>query len=331
MYSRKDFVPLPEFTSPHGGHTVLLFVTSFNIRHPTRSDDPIFPARKHITADPTGNPDLDDLLNYWTNDEPHGAVLGCVEFAELCRTASSESCFDPWEYKNVGFLDEETYPPGIGLLHSGFWSTIKTRTSKELNATRMIVDSTISMPLAEDQWKLEAQRLFEMSMIRAKLEVLELARGTRAGMEGFTNQMGHSRRGICQKIKFRSTGYKNISLFGILLALLLPPVLAFSVKGKPVFYLPIYGILILANLPVKERPLIHWPWHMIKTLSNLISNKAPPAFNSCYEALQPARNALCFLCRSFLKLLKPFSAFLRGFMRHSGEGAPGEVSISLHG
>jgi hypothetical protein len=104
-----------------------------------------------VISNPTDNPDVDNLNSYWTNNERHTAVLGCVEFIELCKTTSKDSCFDPWEMSQLpAFVDDATYTAAIGLFHSGFWSTIKTRTSKKLDAARKIVDVSISMPLAKD-------------------------------------------------------------------------------------------------------------------------------------------------------------------------------------
>jgi hypothetical protein len=200
-------------------------------------------------------------------------------------------------------LDDETYAVGIGLLYSGNWKSINTRTSKELDATRKIVDVWISMPLAEEQWKLEAQRLFESSMIRARLEVLELARGARATMPHFTNRMLEKHRGVCRKIKFQTTGYKNLSVTGLLFAFLTPPILAFRIKEKPLFYWPIYHIWKLALLRVKNKPLIKWPWMGVMELGKLLSEATSTMLEICSETIGPALwTALCNLC-SFIKAL----------------------------
>lgn len=294
---------------------MLLFVTSFNIELPNRSDDPIFPARKHITPNPTDDPDKDDMQDYWTNDERHGAVLGCVEYAAICKTASNESCFDPWMDKRpISTLDDETYATGMGLEYSGFWHTIKTRTSKELDATRKIVDRYISMPLAQDQWKLEAHRLFETSMIRAKLEVLELARGTRASMQNFTNRMEGDRRSVCQKIKFQSTGYKNLSVVGLVFAFVAPPALAFRIKTKPVFYWPVYGIWYLGKFPIRGVPTINWPWTGIKKLGTLMSKAAPPTRKLCSKAISLAWMSLKTPFWGLWEVFRALYGFIDGFI-----------------
>jgi hypothetical protein len=261
---------------------VLLFVTCFRVEHPVRSDDPIFPFRTHNKVDPSGDPDIDEMRNYWTNEEQHGAVLGCVEYAELCKDASNASCFDPWmDNRPVSTLDDVTFATGKGLLYSGNWASINTRTSKELDATRKIVDIWISQPLEEEQWKFEAQRMFDSLMIRARLEVLELARGARASMPHFKDRMRDMHRGVCQKIKFQATGYKNLSVAGLLFAFLAPPILAFRIKKLPVFYWPIYSIWKLAHISIKDLPLVLLPWVGIKKIGQIISAATPPVLEFC--------------------------------------------------
>jgi hypothetical protein len=320
---------------------VLLFVTSFNIQHPVRSDDPIFPARDQVTSSPTGDSDLDNLRSYWTNNETHAAVLGCVEYTELCKTASNESCFDPWEISQLpAVVDDATYIAAMGLFHSGFWSTIKTRTSKELDAARKIVDVYISMPLAKDQWKLEVQRIFDESMIRTKLEVLELARGTRASIQNFTDQMPDSQRGICRKIKFQSTGYTNLCVVGLLFAFLSPPILALRIKKKPLFYWPIYIIWKLGKLPIKDKPLILWPWTGLKKLAELSQEQLLESLNFCAEPMSMCWDALKGLGRVILAVSKILYGFLDGVIIgiHNGlkfvnqiwpRASDGQDSISL--
>jgi len=251
---------------------VLLFVTSFNIQHPVRSDDPIFPFRTPISPNTSVNPDIDQLATYWTNEEKHGAVLGCVEYAEVCAGVSNASCFDPWANPAMAPPDDDMYAVGLGLLYSGNWLGLNTRTSKELDATRKIVDVSLSMPLAQEQWKIEAQRIFEISMIRTRLEVLELARGTRSTQPGFIDVLPDVRRAICQKVKFQSVGYKNLSVAGLLFAFWTPPILAIRIQKIPLFYWPVYGILRLARLRVRDKLPIQWLWIGVKELYRIVSD-----------------------------------------------------------
>lgn len=289
-------------------------MTSFNVQHPVRSDDPIFPFRTQIKHDPTGNPDLDEMLNYWTNEERYGAVLGCVEHAELCKDASIASCFDPWkDNRPVSTLDDETYATGIGLLYSGHWASINTRTSKELDATRKIVDIWISQPLDEEQWKLEAHRMFESLMIRARLEVLELARGTRSRIPHFKDRMLDIHRGVCKKIKFQAAGYKNLSVAGLLFTFLFPPILAFRIKKFPIFYWPIYSLWKLARIPIKDMPLALWPWMGIKKVGRLLSKVTPPVLDFFSTATNMVWDSLKVLYRVLRFIVRVIYDFLSGF------------------
>jgi hypothetical protein len=245
------------------------------VQYHDRSDDPIFPARNHSTAEPTGNPDLDDLLNYWSNGEPHSSVLGCVEYALLCQNDSLTSCYDPWvnspSLPEPEDVSDEEYGTFFGLMHSSFWSTIKTRTSNELDATGKIIDVHTSMPLKPGHWKLEAKRIFETQMIRARWEVLELARGTRASIDGFENYFPENRKDLCQKIKFQSSGYKNLSLFGLLLAAFLPPLLAVPLqKEKPLLLWPVY--LLRLTFSIQSGDLREWAFQLQQSASKAWEN-----------------------------------------------------------
>jgi hypothetical protein len=168
--------------------------------------------------------------------------------------------------------DDDMYAVGLGLLYSGNWLGLNTRTSKELDATRKIVDVSLSMPLAQEQWKIEAQRIFEISMIRTRLEVLELARGTRSTQPGFIDVLPDVRRAICQKVKFQSVGYKNLSVAGLLFAFWTPPILAIRIQKIPLFYWPVYGILRLARLRVRDKLPIQWLWIGVKELYKIVSD-----------------------------------------------------------
>jgi hypothetical protein len=290
---------------------VLLFVTSFNIQHPVRSDDPIFPFRTPITPDTSVNPDIDQLMTYWTNKEKHGAVLGCVEYAEICEDASNVSCFDPWANLAMAPPSDEMYALGLGLLYSGNWMGLNTRTSKELDATRKIVDISISMPLAQEQWKIEAQRIFEISMIRARLEVLELARGTRSTRPSFIDVLPDVRRAVCQIVKFQSVGYKNLSVAGLLFAFLTPPILAIRIKKMPLFYWPIHGILKLAKLRVRDKPLIQWLWIGVKKLYKIVSDTTQELCSKARELVwKNIAKVTIQAIRALGRLLRKMGSFL---------------------
>jgi hypothetical protein len=174
----------------------------FNVQYPEPSEDPIFPARMHISSNST-NPAYIELGNYWLNREPHSGALGCVESATIC-TPSKDRCGDPWVDNSLPLISDEMNAVFWAMYHSGFWSTIRTRTALELDVSRRVIDATLSLPLAEEQWKLEARRLFEMGLVRAQLEALEVARGTRAELSGFKNFLDVNRRGVCHKVKFQA-------------------------------------------------------------------------------------------------------------------------------
>jgi len=98
------------------------------------------------------------------------------------------------------------------------------------------------LPLEKEQWKLEVRRLFDMSIIRAQMEIVNLTRETFASEPDFVNRMPEVLRGVCSKIKFQATGYKNLSFVGVLSATLGPLLIGPSIKQKPPLFWIVVGI-----------------------------------------------------------------------------------------
>jgi hypothetical protein len=181
----------------------------------------------------------------WKNNALHASVLGCVELAEIC-TPSLDSCINPFNKTAFPWISwptyEETFAVWVGIAHSGFGNGFDTRGGQLLDATRRITNNRLSLPLEKEQWKLEVQRLFDMSIIRIQMEVFDIARGTYANEPGFKNFMSEVLNGVCSKFKFQATGYKNLSFVGVLSATLTPLLVGLSIKKKPPLLWIIIGI-----------------------------------------------------------------------------------------
>jgi hypothetical protein len=215
-----------------------IFISAVNLGYPARSDDPIFPARKHI-----------DEVDMWIDDRPHPSVLGCVELAEICPSENPVpgECSNPWgeTYENrTTWMNwdtrEEAFLVWSGILHSSFGATLDTLRGFHLDATRRITFNRLSLALDPEQWKLEVRRLFDMAMLRIKIEMLYVVRGSRASEPGFEKLMVTALEGSCRKYKFPAQGHKNLSFMGILFATLGPLLMGLSIAERP----PIAWIMI---------------------------------------------------------------------------------------
>jgi hypothetical protein len=148
-------------------------------------------------------------------------------------------CYDVWTpglledlAKDNGSGAAERYLVAFALQNSDFGNTTATRHSFLLNATQQIVDHHLSQPLDPEQWKLEVRRLFDMSLLRIKFEILAAARGDRASFQNYNNILPFAYREVCGKVKYQVKGYVNLSLVGLLCAIFLPIVLGLPINEK---------------------------------------------------------------------------------------------------
>lgn len=143
---------------PRSSHVSLLLARPKALLYSERSDDPIFPAL-----------DLAKNNESYQNSLSHATVLGCADTAEIrhpdtgqiwilrnftwWKTASPEWRATPM--KNVFYL------MASALDHSNTWSAIKY-SANLLDAERKIATTSgTSLPLAREQWKVEARRFFD--------------------------------------------------------------------------------------------------------------------------------------------------------------------------
>jgi hypothetical protein len=58
-------------------------------------------------------------------------------------------------------------------------------------------DLPISIPLAVDQWKVEARALFETSLARIQIDLKDHVRGAAANVNGFANHIDSAFTNVC--------------------------------------------------------------------------------------------------------------------------------------
>ena len=119
------------------------------------------------------------------------------------------------------------------LRYSDFGNTVSTRHGLILDVTRRITGNQLSQGLETNQWQLEVRRLFDMSLLRVKMEMLYAVRGTRANERGYGNSTLPSKyRGVCRKLKFLVKDNKNLSFVGILCCIILPILLILKIRKR---------------------------------------------------------------------------------------------------
>jgi hypothetical protein len=198
----------PEFLPPAADVSILL-VRPKALLYAEQSDDPIFPA-----LDLAGNNES------YQNSLLHATALGCVDTAEIRDPDTSQT----WIPRNLTWWQKPSpewravemrnvfYLTAAALDHSNTWSAIKY-SSILLEAERKIATTSgTSLPLAREQWKVEARRFFDTSLALMQGRVYDIARGTEANEPGVINALEEDHLPICEMIKIPTNGWTNISL-----------------------------------------------------------------------------------------------------------------------
>jgi len=166
-----------------------------------------------------------------------------------------DHCYDVWDPSTYQELSSATWAGAeeallvwFALSYSDFGNTLATRHGFLLEATRRIIGNRLSEALDPNQWELELRRLFEMSLIRAKYEMLYIVRGTTVNQPGYIDILPPQFGDVCNKFAFQVKGFQNMTLVGILIVFCLPIFLGFEIKKEPPVVWSIVGAWRLAVL-----------------------------------------------------------------------------------
>ena len=217
---------MPELDVPEGSVTIA-FIRSKDVSYFEPQYDPLFRTVTNWTSS-TNN-------TFFTRRFPVASALGCVETYELCLPESSGlNCLDLLYHEPASEVEEiSTTTESFGInvdasieLAYGAYQycnpsySIIPRSGQILDAqSKMLIDG-FSLSLPSNQWEIEAQKIFNVTLATFQLNVWRIARGERMG-DGVPEQKAplfhfcvHSGciERICQSMKIQATGWKNINL-----------------------------------------------------------------------------------------------------------------------
>ncbi len=207
--------PVPELLPPIGSETTLLIIVSQKINYLQPSSDPIFPANDtmRIPGDPR---------TYYINLWGPGTALACLE-----RTEYRDKAFDSsWRPLTQLPSRQMRLSPNMRALYFltnslsdiNIFSSINLRLSAALNAQSRM-SGFMSLPLANEQWKVEASRLFNMSLARIMINARDISRGAKGQYDGFV-KMPRAGVDICDRTYLVQTlAWKNINFTGMMWSL----------------------------------------------------------------------------------------------------------------
>jgi hypothetical protein len=210
------FVPLPEFTA--GPYPVtLIFISSHNILYPQIRLDPVFPAQSRAKF-PFG---YTGPHKYYHNST-RATVLGCVDQYLICKDITGPC----WTKENITSIPQApknrtaTVEENVikllllALDFSTACGSTQFRGVESLNAQSKISHMQ-SQDLAPEQWKLEVEKFFEVSLARIQLNAYDIVRGTAAAFDDYHNILPARYRGICTLVAIRTVGWKNLNVVGL--------------------------------------------------------------------------------------------------------------------
>ena len=194
-------------------------IRSGNMTFPHYCSDPVFPAKRYRTWDPTAPLGLSE--GYF-NDSMYASVISCQEGVEICNLHTNK-CWNPklgWKdpanrlqnLENLKYMKLNERELAFILLETALGdSSIEWSASLEAVSHCNFFDCT---DLPHDQWILEVRRWFEASLAKIQFNVLDIARGTGNQGEDYKD-IDPMYRGICGIVKFKSNGWRNVNFWGL--------------------------------------------------------------------------------------------------------------------
>jgi hypothetical protein len=201
--------PIPELEPANYTSFTLIVIGNTGIAYPLARQDPIFPAQVQLSD------------GRFYNRHAYNAVLGCNDQTKFC-TPDGEVCQSIQQVayqKEWQKEDESRILFGMlsnALVFSSTNNAIRFRLADALHAQSNQIAGR-SLLLDEEQWKVEVQRFFSMSLARIQITARNIARGAGTDLPNsdVVDQLPWI-RGICGIYKFKSTGWKNLNVSGFL-------------------------------------------------------------------------------------------------------------------
>ena len=117
----------------------------------------------------------------WRYPGLHASVLACVD-TTLWRNSSSSLDWKPYPPESTIIVNDTHARGGFllmicALLWSNIYDTIDYRLGNEL-AAQKLVHGLESLPIAREQWNVEAKQIFETPLARIQIDARNIAQGT---------------------------------------------------------------------------------------------------------------------------------------------------------
>jgi hypothetical protein len=254
--STRDWEPNAEF-KPWTHHAItLMFIQSQENYHREPRRDPIFPAEQEVLYGPK-------KTSKYFNADPIVPALACVDTTEICSPNGSR-CWTDLSTLDVDppSLDEKIgyYMLALALTESTTFNAIQLQGGRTLEATHML-QRFLSFPLADEQWKVEAEHLFETSLARISITLRNYIRGAAAHIPNYKDETAAAMGGMCHAYKLPGRGWVNIPVSGIILITCLASlsyILSFEIGSYSVVRREVTTKHYQRNVDIQTMLVIDW-------------------------------------------------------------------------
>ena len=217
----------------------LVFIRPQQAHVPEPSYDPIFKFDKFQEAIPRFQ-----VGQTYTSSSQTFRILGCVD-------VTRETGLKPHEMSGALQLLADS------AVHSTISETLSNQRARGLAATKLLQSGGYSGPIKNGHWRVEAERMFQMSISRILVEMKNFEEGAMSRY-GFPRIDNGTRPALCDNaFFFRSQGWRNVNVTG------------------SVWTLVLSSLIILVAVPVDEEDLLLAPlWRYISAILWTITSKS---------------------------------------------------------
>lgn len=257
-------------------------ILTLGVQYGEIRDEPIFRASQWL-----------DKLNTFDNETSPG-LLGCIDDISICDV-DLKKCWNYLDYLESGAIDpkyggqvmdrlprifDDTGPkPDLAraLLYSSMQNSfIGLPMDYHLEGVSHCRDGNLCYDLPRNQWRVEARQMFETSLATMQFNVLDMVRGNIITADPTTHwNVPLNYQGMCRMGKFKSTGWQNVSFWGLFGVLFLAAAISLaSVKSEKGELWLVLGAVLLyhAFLWGKDRLKTIWGASIPR---EIVTNEAP--------------------------------------------------------
>ena len=225
-WSQNEWYPIPDLRPAPGLSVSVFFVSVQKTFYLSPQHDPIFSANTshHIEG-------LEQT--YYINSLGHATVMACVDSTEWRDPDYGDTWSSMDQLPALSPQDPQVYAGfwlmRYSLLNSNAFQSIEMRLANALDAQSR-VSSFVSLDMPENQWEIEVERFFKISLARIQINARNIARGVPAKYDGWYKRANNDT--ICLDIYlFQTQGWTNVNYTVSLLILI--PCLLLLILGIP--------------------------------------------------------------------------------------------------